>query len=175
VVTEGRWIGADRKTVAFELQAVNKIHIWTRDVTPVLVVRCQAGRVDPFVFTQSAARMETQDEDHTVRIYSPFAGRVARILVQPGASVRKGQVLAVLGSPEFGQAQADARRAETDVRLSETNLQRLKELESHGVAPRKDLQTAEAEYARAKAELDRTRSLANAHLAAARLDRAVGR
>jgi len=97
------------------------------------------------------------DEDHTVRIYSPFAGRVARILVQPGASVRKGQVLAVLGSPEFGQAQADARRAETDVRLSETNLQRLKELESHGVAPRKDLQTAEAEYARAKAELDRTR------------------
>jgi len=68
VVTEGRWIGTDRKTVAFELQAVNKIHIWTRAVTPVLVVRCQAGRVEPFVFTQSAARMEAQDEDHTVRL-----------------------------------------------------------------------------------------------------------
>jgi hypothetical protein len=68
VVTAGRWIGSDRKTVAFELQAVNKIHIWTRDVTPVLVVRCQAGRADPFVFTQSAARMEAEDEDHSVRV-----------------------------------------------------------------------------------------------------------
>ena len=68
VVTEGRWIGRDRRTVAFELKAVNRIHIWMRDVTPVLVVRCQAGQVDPFVFTQSAARMEAQDEDHTVRV-----------------------------------------------------------------------------------------------------------
>jgi hypothetical protein len=68
VVTDGRWVGADRKTVAFELQAINKIQIWTRDVTPVLVVRCQAGRIEPFVFTQSAARMEAQDEDHTVSV-----------------------------------------------------------------------------------------------------------
>jgi cobalt-zinc-cadmium efflux system membrane fusion protein len=95
------------------------------------------------------------DEDHTVRVYSPFAGRVTRILVQPGARVRKGQALAVLGSSEFGQAQADARRAETDLRLAEANLQRQKELESYGVAPRKDLQGAEAEYARTRSELDR--------------------
>jgi hypothetical protein len=64
----GRWTGGDRKSVAFELPANNRIHIWTRDVTPVLVVRCQAGQVEPFVYTQSAARMEPQDGDHTVRI-----------------------------------------------------------------------------------------------------------
>jgi cobalt-zinc-cadmium efflux system membrane fusion protein len=97
------------------------------------------------------------DEDHTVRVYSPFSGRVSRILVQPGARVRKGQTLAVLGSPEFGQAQTEARRAETDLKLAESNLQRQKELESHGVAPRKDLQSAEAEQARASAEVDRAR------------------
>ncbi|MGZ5091760.1 MAG: efflux RND transporter periplasmic adaptor subunit [Burkholderiales bacterium] len=97
------------------------------------------------------------DEEHTVRVYSPFAGRVSRILVQPGARVRKGQTLAVLGSPEFGQAQTEARRAETDLKLAETNLQRQKELESYGVAPRKDLQAAEAEHARARAEVDRAR------------------
>jgi cobalt-zinc-cadmium efflux system membrane fusion protein len=97
------------------------------------------------------------DEDHTVRVFSPFAGRVSRILVQPGARVRKGETLAVLGSPEFGQAQTEARRAETDVKLAESNLQRQKELESHGVAPRKDLQVAEAEHARARAELERAR------------------
>jgi hypothetical protein len=67
-VTAGRWTGRDRKSVAFELQANNKIQIWTRNVTPVLVVRCQAGQVEPFVYTQSAARMEPQDGDHTVRV-----------------------------------------------------------------------------------------------------------
>jgi cobalt-zinc-cadmium efflux system membrane fusion protein len=97
------------------------------------------------------------NEDRTVRVYSPFAGRVTRIVVHPGDRVRRGQTLAVLGSPEFGQAQAEARRAETDVALAEKNLQRVKELESFGVSPRKDLQVAEAEHARAQAELDRAR------------------
>jgi cobalt-zinc-cadmium efflux system membrane fusion protein len=97
------------------------------------------------------------DEERTVRVYSAFGGRVTRILVQPGDRVNKGQTLAVVGSPEFGQAQAEAHRAETDLQLAERNLQRQKELEAAGVAPRKDLQTAEAEYARAQSELERSR------------------
>jgi hypothetical protein len=67
-MTEGRWVGDNRNSVAFELQALNKIQIWTRTVTPVLVVRCRDGRLESFVFTQSAARMEKQDGDHTVRV-----------------------------------------------------------------------------------------------------------
>jgi hypothetical protein len=67
-VTGGRWTGGDKKSVAFELTANNRIHIWTRDVTPLLIVRCQRGQVEPFVYTQSAARMEPQDGDHTVRV-----------------------------------------------------------------------------------------------------------
>jgi cobalt-zinc-cadmium efflux system membrane fusion protein len=97
------------------------------------------------------------DEDHTVRVYSPLSGRITRILVEPGTRVRKGQALAVVGSPEFGQAQAEVRRAETDLKLAEANLQRQKELESYGVAPRKDLQAAEAEHARNRTELERAR------------------
>ncbi len=99
----------------------------------------------------------TWNEDKTVRIYTPFAGRVERILVQPGQSVSKGQALAVIASPDFGQAQTDARRAESDYALSEKNLARLRELEQNGVAPRKDVHVAEADQARATAELARTR------------------
>ncbi len=66
--TDGRWVGDKRNSVAFELPALNKIQIWTRTVTPVLVVRCQDGRVESFVFTQSAARMEARDGDHTVHV-----------------------------------------------------------------------------------------------------------
>src|SRR5262249_45751823 len=60
-------------------------------------------------------------------------------------------------SPDFGQAQADARRAETDFALSEKSLARVRELEENGVAPRKELQSAEADHARARAELQRAR------------------
>lgn len=98
----------------------------------------------------------TWNEDRTVRIYTPFAGRVEKILVQPGTQVKRGQALAVIASPDFGQAQADARRAASEYELAEKNLARVRELTQHGVAAGKELQSAEAEYARTRAELDRT-------------------
>lgn len=99
----------------------------------------------------------TWNEDRTVRIYTPFAGRVERILVEAGQVVKPGQALAVIASPDFGQAQSDLRRAESDHGLAQKNLQRMRELEQHGVAARKDLQVAEADAARTLAELERTR------------------
>ena len=98
----------------------------------------------------------TWNEDRTVRIYTPFGGRVEKIPVQPGMTVKAGQALAVIASPDFGQAQADARRAASDFALAEKNVARVRELEQNGVAARKELQNAEAEYGRARAELDRT-------------------
>ena len=97
----------------------------------------------------------TWNEDRTVRVYTPFSGRVEKILVQPGQTVSRGQPLAIIASPEFGQAQSEARRAASDLALAEKNLQRVRELEEHGVAPRKDLQLAEADAAKARAEHDR--------------------
>lgn len=96
------------------------------------------------------------NEERTVRLYPAFAGRVARILVKPGDPVKPGQTLAVLASPDFGQVQAEARRAESDFALAEKNLARLRELLAAGVAPRKDLNAAEADFARAEAERERT-------------------
>lgn len=95
------------------------------------------------------------DENRTVRLFPPFAGRVLQILVKTGERVSKGQALAKLASPDFGQAQADARRAQSDFVLAEKNLNRLRELHAAGVSSRKDLATAEADYARADAELAR--------------------
>ena len=95
------------------------------------------------------------DENRTVRLFPAFAGRVIHILVKAGDRVKAGQTLAMLASPDFGQAQADARRAQSDFALAEKNLSRLRELYAAGVSPRKELITAEADYARAEAELAR--------------------
>lgn len=119
-------------------------------------IRSTPVEMQPVPLTRLNGRL-TWNEDRTVRIYTPFTGRVERILVQAGQTVTRGQALAIIASPDFGQAQADARRAESDHTLAEKNLQRMRELEQHGVAPRKDLQTAEADAARARAEFERSR------------------
>ncbi len=61
------WAGRGRRNTAFELQADNNVSVWMRTVRPMLVVRCMAGRVDAFVYTASAAKIEAHTEDHTVR------------------------------------------------------------------------------------------------------------
>lgn len=62
------WTGTARRSVAFELAARNETQVWMRTVRPLLVVRCVDGRIDTFVFTDSPAAMEPQDEAHTVRL-----------------------------------------------------------------------------------------------------------
>ena len=96
------------------------------------------------------------NEDRTVRVFAPFAGRVTEIAVRPGDRVKAGEKLAVLASPELGQAQAEARRAEQDFALAQKNRARVQELFTAGVAPQKDLQAAQADLARTRAEKDRT-------------------
>ena len=97
----------------------------------------------------------TWDEDRTVRVFTPFAGRVTRILASVGQRVEAGQALAELTSPDFGQAQADARKAEADLATKTSQLSRVKELVVAGVAAGKDLQQAEADRHSADAEFKR--------------------
>jgi cobalt-zinc-cadmium efflux system membrane fusion protein len=100
----------------------------------------------------------TWNDDVTVRVFTPFAGRVRRSLVQVGQTVEQGAPLAEVESPDFGQAQTDARRGESDYQLAQRNLSRLRELIAHGAAAQKDLDASEAEAARAESERARASS-----------------
>ena len=95
-------------------------------------------------------------EEKTVRVLPQLGGRILRIEAEVGASVKFGQSLAVLSSPDYGQAQADFRKAQAESRLAVQSLARSHELREAGVVAEKDFQQAEAEAARAKAEVDRT-------------------
>jgi cobalt-zinc-cadmium efflux system membrane fusion protein len=96
------------------------------------------------------------DEERTVRVFPPLAGRVLSIAVRAGDTVRAGQPLALVSAPDLGQTQAEARKAEQDKALAQKNLARVDELHTAGVAPAKDLQAAQADFARAESELART-------------------
>src|SRR5262249_45563202 len=70
--------------------------------------------------------------------------------------VGRGSPLAAIESPDFGQAQADARRAATDLGVAERTVARVRELWEHQAAPKKDLEAAEADRDRARLESERT-------------------
>jgi len=61
------WIRSSRRAVAFEVPADKPVSVWMRTVRPALVVRCERNILDVFVFTDSAARIERDTADHTVR------------------------------------------------------------------------------------------------------------
>ena len=92
------------------------------------------------------------DETATVRIFSPFSGRVTQIVAEPGDRVERGSVLAQIASSDYGQAEAEARKAASDLQLAEHTITRVRDLYEHGAAARKDLEAAEAEQSRASAE-----------------------
>ncbi len=95
-------------------------------------------------------------DDATVRVFTPVAGRVNDVLVRPGQIISAGDPLAEIDSPDFGQALADTRAAEANLRLADKTLTRARELLEHGAAAQKDVENAEAAYASAVAERDRT-------------------
>ena len=98
------------------------------------------------------------NEESTVRIYTPVAGRVQSIPVALGDCLNQNAPLARLDSPDFGQAQADAHKASADLQLAERTLARTQDLFEHGAAARKDLDAAENAYAGTQAEKQRTAS-----------------
>ena len=102
------------------------------------------------------------DESATVRVYAPVAGRVAAVDAALGDRVAADTPLARLASPDFGQAQTDARKAGADLMLAGRNFARAKDLFEHGAIARKDLEAAEG--AHAVAESERQRAVARLRL-----------
>jgi hypothetical protein len=62
------WLANAKRGVAFELRSLNKVAIWQSIAQPILVVRCEAGRMQTFVYTASALQMEAIDQNHAVKV-----------------------------------------------------------------------------------------------------------
>jgi cobalt-zinc-cadmium efflux system membrane fusion protein len=95
------------------------------------------------------------NEEKTVRVFPQLGGRVQSIAVDVGNPVKINQALAVLSSPDYGQALADARKARADAQVATQALERSRQLREAGVVAEKDWQLAEAAALSARAEADR--------------------
>lgn len=97
-------------------------------------------------------------DEVTARVFTPFSGRVDRILVHPGDAVHAGQPLLELSSGDYGQAQSEARKAQADLDGSRAQFDRAQDLSAAGVISRRDWEQAQTELRHAEAEWARSSS-----------------
>lgn len=98
------------------------------------------------------------DENATVRVASPIAGRVVKIGADPGDAVTTGQPLLWIDSPEFSVALADLKKARADLRQKQLAYNRAKTLFEGEVLAKKDLESSEADLSQSLAEIQRSES-----------------
>lgn len=91
------------------------------------------------------------DEDRSTQVFSPYAGRVIRLLARPGDHVEQGQPLFVIEAADTVQAQNDfiaavtsLNKAKSQLDLAQTQDKRAKDLYEGKAAPLKDYQSSQA-------------------------------
>lgn len=107
--------------------------------------------------TETDGKIATND-DHTTQVFSPFSGRVTRVLVKAGDRVRAGQPLFAVQATEFAQAQSDFVTALAQFKLTQAAEARQRELVKAQGAAVKDWQQSQADLATATANLQNVKS-----------------
>ncbi|NVB80711.1 MAG: efflux RND transporter periplasmic adaptor subunit [Kofleriaceae bacterium] len=92
-------------------------------------------------------------DDRQARIGVRVPGRVTAIKAAVGDTVKKGQTLAVVESPELGRAKSDYVSAAAAARLAKENATREKQLFERSISAEVEWRKAEAESVRTEAEL----------------------
>jgi len=100
----------------------------------------------------SAPGVIAPDVSRTVSVFSLANGFAVKVPAQLGEQVAKGQVLAVVDSPDLAKAISVYQTAKAQLELSGKELSREQGLYRHGAAPRKALE--QAQFAEQHAQID---------------------
>ncbi len=98
------------------------------------------------------------DDNKTTLVYSPYTGRVTRVIAKVGDHVRAGSPLFAIDASEFVQAQSDLVTAAAQVRLTKAAEARQEALYKANGAALKDLEQSQSDLATAEIGLAAARS-----------------
>lgn len=108
------------------------------------------------------------DDGKTVKIYPLVSGIAQDVHVQLGDRVYKGQVLATMRSAEVAGFSKDAISASADLKNTRRALEVAQDLYKSGLDSKRDLESAQGDYAKASAEDRRARAVMNINVSNAR-------
>jgi len=133
--------GAD-KAALFSIPADQMSHIQVVTVAPSTLTR-----------TLRLTGAVSYNGFATTPVITQVSGPVSRIIVSPGESVRAGQPLLYVASPDFSQLRATYMKADDVFKLAEREYARSKDLYDHHAIAEKDLLAAESARNQAEADL----------------------
>ena len=96
------------------------------------------------------------DPARTANIVPPLTGKLVELKVRLGDTVRRGQLLATVASPDLAQAVADAQKARDALDLAQRALVRARGVNEAGSNAAKDVEAAQSSVAQQAAELQRS-------------------
>ena len=100
------------------------------------------------------------DEDRSTPVFSPYTGRVVKLLVKPGDTVKQGQPLFVIEAADTVQAQNEfitaingLNKAKSALDLAQLQDTRAKDLFEGKAVPQKDYEQAQATFVQAQSDM----------------------
>ena len=95
------------------------------------------------------------DPSRLAKITPPVAGKVVRLFVKFGDTVKNGQPLLSMDAPDLVQAQSEYLRAKSSLSQAEKTLARQEDLAAHGIGARREVEQAQTDRDLARSELER--------------------
>ena len=146
------------------LEASSQSHKNTQHFTPT-PSEWATLTIEPVKTMAFRAEFDTEgkiavDEDRSTPVFSPYAGRVTKLLAKPGENVKQGQPLFVIEAADTVQAQNDfiaavtaQNKAKSALELADIQYKRAKDLYEGKAVPLKDFQQAEANFVQAQNDM----------------------
>ncbi len=117
------------------------------EAVPVEVAEARVGDISSYLLFNS-----TLETEGAVEIYPEISGFVRKLLVEEGDRVEAGDVLLRLNDEEL---RVEAREAEVNVSLLESNFKRTQDLAERGMINEQDFENNRIELAQARLSLER--------------------
>jgi len=133
--------GASAGTVIVPAEQLARLHI-------------EAVAQSDFRPTIQATGTAQFDADVSTQVLAPISGPVTRILAEPGASVRAGQALALVSSPDFASTVADFRKAQAAWVQAKRVADLDEQLWKNDAIAKRDLEQAQTDAVAAGADRD---------------------
>ncbi|WP_349317742.1 efflux RND transporter periplasmic adaptor subunit [Chitinophaga sp. MM2321] len=102
-----------------------------------------------------------ENEDKTARIFPMVSGIVTEVKVHSGDFVRKGQVLAIIKSPEMAGFTADQSIAASEMQTAKRNMEVAASFYQSGLNSQKDYEEAKSNYDKAVAAHNKSTAVLN--------------
>ena len=118
-------------------------------------VPARSGRADEIIVVPATTRFH---QDRISHVGPLLSGRVRKVLVDLGQSVKAGDPLAVLTSPELGDARARFLGIQADLEAARADYQRQQRLAKQDIASEAELLSARARFRGTRADLRTARA-----------------